>query len=73
MQSHNRRFRILAASGVAAAAVLTTGAAANTKRATGARVAPATPTVELVRIHSATYGEIYAWTVNGVQRGVAFQ
>jgi len=71
MQDHSRRIRILAASGVLAAAVLATGSAANTKTPTGTRVAPAKPTAELVKIQSDLDGDVYIWKVNGVQRGLA--
>ena len=71
MQDHSKRIRIVAVSGVLAAAVLATGSAANTKTPTS-RVAPANPTAELVRIQSDPYGgDVYIWNVNGVQRGLA--
>ena len=70
MHDHSRRIRIVAVSGVLAAAVLATGSAANTKTSTGTRVAPAKPTAELVRIQSDPYGgDVYVWKVNGLQRG----
>jgi hypothetical protein len=71
MHNDSRRIRIVAATGVLAAAVLATGSAANTKTPTGTRVAPAKPTVELVRIQSDLYnGDVYTWKVNGVPRGL---
>ena len=72
MQDHTKRIRIVAVSGVLAAAVLATSSAANTKTPTGTSVAPAKPTAELVRIQSDPYGgDVYIWKVNRVQRGLA--
>jgi len=74
MQGHATRIRIVAATGVLAAAVLATGSVANNQTPTDTKLAPAKAAKELVRLQSTPDGaDVYIWTVNGVQRGVAFQ
>jgi hypothetical protein len=74
MQNNSRRIRTTAASSVLAVAVLATAAAASTKTPTGTRLAPAKPAAQLLWLQPDRYeGDTYIWTVDGVQRGIAFQ
>ena len=73
MHAPSRRIRTITATGVVVAAVLVTGSTAS-KTPASTQPVNAKQVAQLVRLQAdRDGGETYVWTVNGVQRGMAFR
>ena len=74
MQKHSTKIRIIAATGIIAAAALATGSAGATKAPATTHPTKVKGIAQLVQLQPAREGEeTYVWIVDGVQRGLAMR
>lgn len=73
MHEHTRKIRIIAATGIVAAAVLATGSAGAAKAPATTQPTEAKGITQIVRLPGPNGDEIYVRLVDGVQRGLAMR